>query len=215
MFIKASNLPKAMEEMKLFATVVLFILSFIGSASVIPLVRSFAIAQTVLLLLGLILATIITIGIAKQKTWAKGLLIILFSYLLLDSIFLLSIVGFDVILELVILAEFAGLMISLFDPADKKLSAHHLNKYYEELAKENLRSNAKEGSMIESVDQTNVGKSEKKDKKQGRYIGSVAGLVYHVPNCMWVKKIAAKRRVWFKSAEDAHKKGYDACNCTR
>lgn len=49
----------------------------------------------------------------------------------------------------------------------------------------------------------------------GKYLASIRGAVYHVPKCDWAKKISKKSRIWFKSDEEARKKGYKKHSCLK
>lgn len=55
----------------------------------------------------------------------------------------------------------------------------------------------------------------KKTFEPGRYIASKTGVKFHSPRCIWAKKIAKSRRIWFDDKNSAKKKGLKPCACVR
>ena len=55
----------------------------------------------------------------------------------------------------------------------------------------------------------------KKTFKPGKFIASNNSTFYHTVKCDWAKKISKSNRVWFKSKEEARKKGYKQHSCLR
>jgi hypothetical protein len=49
----------------------------------------------------------------------------------------------------------------------------------------------------------------------GKFIASNRSDYYHAPKCDWAKKIAENRRVWFKSEQEAKKKGFKKHSCLK
>ncbi|TKJ17754.1 hypothetical protein CEE44_04445 [Candidatus Woesearchaeota archaeon B3_Woes] len=57
--------------------------------------------------------------------------------------------------------------------------------------------------------------SVKKTFKPGKFIASSNSTYYHAAKCDWAKKISKTNRVWFKSKEDARKKGFKQHSCLK
>ena len=55
----------------------------------------------------------------------------------------------------------------------------------------------------------------KKTFRPGKFIASNNSTFYHTVKCDWAKKISKNNRVWFKSKEEARKKGYKQHSCLR
>lgn len=55
----------------------------------------------------------------------------------------------------------------------------------------------------------------KKTFTPGKFVASKRGSVYHAPKCEWAKKISKNSTVWFKSKDDARKKGYKQHSCLK
>lgn len=55
----------------------------------------------------------------------------------------------------------------------------------------------------------------KKTFKPGKFIASNNSTFYHTVKCDWAKKISKNNRVWFKSKEEARKKGYKQHSCLK
>lgn len=48
----------------------------------------------------------------------------------------------------------------------------------------------------------------------GKYVASISGTKYHLPDCSGAKRIKEENKVWFNSKEEAEKAGYEpAGNC--
>ena len=55
----------------------------------------------------------------------------------------------------------------------------------------------------------------KTEFRPGKFVASKTGSVYHTAKCDWAKKIKKQNQAWFKSEQEAKKKGYKAHNCVK
>ena len=82
------------------------------------------------------------------------------------------------------------------------------------LKTENKRS---EGKVLSDTSKTavsaNKNSSDKNDKKEKQLVGSVNGKKYHLLDCHNVKRIKPENQIWFSSAEEAEKQGYEPAKC--
>ena len=60
---------------------------------------------------------------------------------------------------------------------------------------------------------TNKNSDNKNDKKEKQLVGSVNGKKYHLPDCHNAKRIKPENQIWFSSAEEAEKQGYEPAKC--
>jgi methylphosphotriester-DNA--protein-cysteine methyltransferase len=51
--------------------------------------------------------------------------------------------------------------------------------------------------------------------KTGMFVASKNSKIYHSPDCQYVKRIKDENKIFFKSAEDARKKGYTPHSCVK
>ena len=74
-----------------------------------------------------------------------------------------------------------------------------------------------EGKVLSDTSKTavsaNKNSSDKNNKKEKQLVGSVKGKKYHLPDCYNVKRIKPENQIWFSSAEEAKKQGYEPAKC--
>jgi hypothetical protein len=74
-----------------------------------------------------------------------------------------------------------------------------------------------EGKVLSDVSETavstNKNSSDKNDEKEKQVVGSVNSKKYHLPDCYNAKKIKQENQIWFSSAEEAKKQGYEPAKC--
>ena len=74
-----------------------------------------------------------------------------------------------------------------------------------------------EGKVLSDTSKTavsaNKNSSDKNNKKGKQLVGSVKGKKYHLPDCYNVKRIKPENQIWFSSAEEAKKQGYEPAKC--
>ncbi len=55
----------------------------------------------------------------------------------------------------------------------------------------------------------------KKRYTPGKFIASATSNKYHSPKCDWAKRIKKENRVWFKTEQEARRKGYSKHSCLK
>lgn len=55
--------------------------------------------------------------------------------------------------------------------------------------------------------------NQKEEIKEGIFVGSRNSNLYHLPNCSAARKIKKENETWFKSVEEAQKRGYKPHSC--
>jgi len=86
----------------------------------------------------------------------------------------------------------------------------------EELSK--AEKNIKEKTIYEKDKPSQSGaRTTKKPKKkiQRLYVASRKGENYHVLGCRWARKILPKRKLTFKTREEAEREGFKPCDCVK
>lgn len=126
-----------------------------------------------------------------------------FSLALLNTLLLYYKLDYNCLYVLIpVSAGVIGIVISLFDYDTKETEA-------EPQEEELDTQETPETKVLLEEYKPNV------DKKfsPGKFVASKYGKSYHVPKCIWAKKIKEKSQVWLNSESDAKKKGYKAHNC--
>ncbi len=81
-------------------------------------------------------------------------------------------------------------------------------KEYIELSNSNSSARIK-GEQSETDNNMNL------QNKTGMFVASKNSKVYHSSNCQYVKRIKDENKIWFKSAKEAEKMGYEPHSCVK
>jgi type II secretory pathway component PulC len=82
-----------------------------------------------------------------------------------------------------------------------------VNKYI------NSNSNSSANSSSQVKGEQNNSDNIILQNKTGMFVASKNSRIYHSPNCQYVKRINEENKIFFKSAEEAKKRGYSPHSC--
>ena len=158
-----------------------------------------------------ITAIILVYSFYKGKFWANQLARLFFAASLINAAFLFRSLPAELL--------YLGLVLLIVNLTG--FSYFILDRKTKVIRKIKLVDLPKTISIVEepmpSVDEyKQITKSQvNRTFKPGKFIASKTGVKYHIPKCIWAKKINSKNRVWLKDSAEAKKKGYKKCSCVK
>ncbi len=187
--------------------------------------------QTYLLIFIGIVALISFMGMAKRSSLAYSMFVIIFITLIIDLIYIRIIVDkSSIIIAVSLLSAALGLLATISSVGMESHAKRAVRPMplQDQSEKEREARVAESKAVSEATKNKTEGKPAKKKKKKktkkakkaqatsrAKYVASFAGQKYHVKKCGNAKKIPTKKRVYFKTKEDAEDQGYTKCRCIK
>lgn len=189
----------------LFTVIVLCLISALEAVWVLS--RSIIPAELVMIFLILVFVLIAVLNMNRRIFWKLVFLGFLINLLNLGYLFLEF--GTGIILFVCLMLACVGMGIAIMNMYSSQRSFSKMRKVVPLKAREMIPE------PPEYKAETEVKPAVEKKFSPGKYVVSKAGKQYHVPRCIWAKKINEKNKMWFESQEEAKKKGYTRHWCVK